>query len=209
MSNLFHPVADALWGKPCDATHIQPHLEPDAQAALAAVGEAAATLWPGALHVAPPHAIHVTIYPLVRVPGDFDRAAYWRQIEEPSRAILHDLAEGAGAIDLRFHAVRAMPAGLVAVADDASGLIEAIRRRVVETLPPPPGFEPVRYDLIHTTLARFASAEPVSRAAVERVESISVSIRARVERLKLVRETLFPCLAAEEMGSVSLLAGLA
>lgn len=207
MTDHFHPVADTLWGKPCHAIHIQPHLAPEVQAALTEVRDKAAALWPGALHGAPPHAVHVTIYPLVRVPGGFDRAAYWRLIEEPSRAILRELAGGAGAIDLHFHAVRAMPAGLVAVAEDASGLVAAIRRKVVETLPPPPGFEPIRYDLIHTTLARFASSEPVPRAAVARVESLTVSLRARVERLKLTRETRFPCLVAEELGSVSLLAG--
>jgi 2'-5' RNA ligase len=207
MSALFHSVADSLWGRPCNAIHIQPHLTPDAQEALAAVQRELAAHWPGALHCAPPAAIHVTIYPVVRVPGRFDREAYWRMIESPTRALLRDVAAGAGAISLRFTGIRVMPAGIIAVAEDASGLIETIRRRVVEALPPPPGHEPIRYDLVHVTLARFASSEPVPAAAVDQVEALPVSVEARVDRLKLTRETLFPCLIVEEISSVLLIAG--
>ncbi|HEV2559950.1 MAG TPA: hypothetical protein VGU45_15125 [Microvirga sp.] len=207
MSDLFHPAADELWGRPAHAIHVQPHLTSEVQRALAQVQRQAAALWPGALHLAPEPAIHVTIYPLVRVPGTFDRMAYWSEIEPASRALVAAHAGRNGPITLAFSAVRVMSAGIIAVAEDASSLVEAIRAEIVETLPPPPGLEPLRYDLIHATLARFASGDPVPRQAVRQVEAIPVSIAASVSRLKLTRETLFPCLVTEEIGSYPLAGG--
>lgn len=204
MGRLFHPTADEQWGKPSHAIHIQPHLSSEARNGLAKVQAVAAGEWPGALHCVPRDAIHVTIYPLVRVPGVFDREAYWRAIETPSRALLREAAAGARAFDLRFVRLKATREAIIAIAEDQSGLIAAIRRRIVETIPPPEGFEPIRYDLIHATLARFASSKPVPIAAVERLDALTVSASARVERLKLTRESRFPCLVAEEIGSVSI-----
>ncbi len=204
MSDLFHPAADEFWGRPADAIHIQPHLTTDVQRALGDVQRRAAALWPAALHLAPEPAIHVTVYPLVRVPGTFDRTAYWQEIEAPSRALVADHAGRRGPITLTFSAVRVMSAGIIAVAEDPSGLVEGIRTEIVEKLPPPPGLQPLRYDLIHATLARFASGEPVAQDAVRLVEAIPVSVKAPVSRLKLTRETLFPCLAAQEIGSYPL-----
>jgi hypothetical protein len=77
------PTVDTLYGKPCLAIHVQPHLAPDAQAKLQAVQQAAVCHWPRAFHEAPPHAFHVTIYPLVPTNEGFDKEAYWRS---PSRA---------------------------------------------------------------------------------------------------------------------------
>ncbi|HLM42011.1 MAG TPA: hypothetical protein VK434_20735, partial [Microvirga sp.] len=62
----------------------------------------------------------------------------------------------------------------------------------------------LRYDLIHSTLARYRSSGPVPNAVVERVEGLPVSIRAPVTAVKLVRETLFPCQAVDEIASVAL-----
>ncbi|HEY8384151.1 MAG TPA: 2'-5' RNA ligase family protein [Microvirga sp.] len=199
MTEPFRPIADDLWGRPCLAIHVQPGFAPGAQERLHALQGQAAALWPGALHRAPAHAIHVTIYPLVPVPDGFDKEAHWRAVEAPIRAILAELCADAPALTLRFNRLKVTPVGLIAVAEEATGLVARIRARILSDLPPPPGREHVHYDLVHTTLARFASADPVPPEAVAAVESHPVAVNAPVDRIRLFRETLFPCIVGEEL----------
>jgi len=77
---------------------------------------------------------------------------------------------------------------------------------VVDTLPPP-GLAPMRYDLIHSTLARHAAPDPVPAAAIQIVEALPVAVEAPVARLKIVRETVYPCLAMHELASFPLAEG--
>lgn len=198
------PVTDDLWGKPCHAVHVQPHLALQAQADLHGLQQRAAAHWPSALHLAPPHALHVTIYPLVPTTEGFDKNAYWSGIAKASRAIVDEVCAGAAPIELRFSRLQATPVGIIAVAQEETGLIARIRERIVASLPPPPGLAHRHYDLVHTTLARFSDSRPVPVAAVQRIEALPVCVPVRVERIKIFRETLFPCLVGEELASVPL-----
>jgi hypothetical protein len=191
------PVPDTWWGRPCTAYHVQPDLGPAAVRALGAVQRRAAALWPQPLHTAPPEALHVTIYPLAMVPDDFDKAAYWQSVAPRVKAILADLCRDAPPLRLEFVRLKVTDVAIIAVARDSTGLIEAIRRRIVETVPPPPTRGPIHYDLIHSTLARYRSAEPVPQAAVAAVEGLPVAVTAEVPAITLVRESLFPCLTRE------------
>jgi hypothetical protein len=202
-----HPVPEDLWGRPALALHVQPHLEPAAQAALHALQGEVALRWPARLHRAPAAALHLTIYPLVPVRGAFDRDAYWAEIAAPTIELLRGLCAASGPFRLRFERVRVAPAAIIAVARDGSGLIERIRPAVAETLPPPPGLAPMRYDLIHSTLARYAAPDPIPGAAVAALEALPVAVEAPVARLKIVRETVYPCLAMQELASFPLADG--
>jgi len=62
----------------------------------------------------------------------------------------------------------------------------------------------MRYNLIHSTLARYRTSDAVPDAVIEAVEAIPVSITAPVERLKIIRETLFPCQVLDEIFSFPL-----
>lgn len=199
MAAPFHPIADDLWGKPCLAYHVQPGFAPGAQAGLHELQQRVAALWPEPLFAGPPESLHVTVYPLVPVPDGFDKAAYWREIAAPSRAILASLCRDASAPVLRFHRLKVTPVGIIAIAEDETGLIASIRQAVLATLPPPPGRAPVHYDLIHTTLVRYRSATPVPASAVARIKELPVAVDAPVDRMRLFRETLFPCLVGEEL----------
>src|SRR3712207_6136967 len=106
--------------------------------------------------------LHVTVYALVPVKGDFDKDAYWRRIAGPSLALVEELCAGHRPIELHFSRLKVTDTAIVAVAQEPSGLIEAIRDRVARTIPPPQGHAPLRYDLIHTTLARYRSEEHTS-----------------------------------------------
>jgi hypothetical protein len=201
---MLQTIADDLWGLPCLAYHVQPDLTLEARAALGRVQQAAAECSPVPLHRAPPEALHVTIYALVPVKEQFDKASYWRSIAEPIQNLLHDLCAGHEALELTFFRLKVTDAAIIAVSRDETGLIEAIRRRIAEIIPPPPGLQPMRYNLIHSTIARYRASASMPGEAIGRIESVPVSITAPVARMKIIRETIFPCLVMDEIASVPL-----
>ncbi|MBJ6124717.1 hypothetical protein [Microvirga splendida] len=201
---MLQTIADDIWGLPCLAYHVQPSLEPETREAFEEVQRAIAERWPEPLHLVPRDGLHVTIYPLVPVKGSFDKDAYWQSIAELSRNLLEDLCSGHGALELRFSRLKVTDTAIIATATDETGLIAAIRDRIVRDLPLPPGREPLHYDLIHTTLARYRTAASVPRSVVESIEAIPVAVLAPVARIKLIRETLFPCLVRDKLASFPL-----
>ncbi|WP_262028176.1 2'-5' RNA ligase family protein [Microvirga sp. Mcv34] len=201
---MLQTIADDIWGQPCLAYHVQPSLEPETREALAQVQRSFVELWPEPLHVGPNAGLHVTIYPLVMVKGDFDKDAYWRSVAGPIRAILGELCTGHRPLELRFSRLKVTDTAVIATATEETGLIEAIRNRIVRDIPPPPGRKPIIYDLIHTTLARYQTHASVPDEVVERIESLPVSITAPVRQIRLVRETLFPCLVTDEIAAIPL-----
>jgi 2'-5' RNA ligase len=203
---LFQPIPDELWGKPCLAYHIQPGFAPGAQQRLRELQQRVVSLWPEPLFAGPAEALHVTIYPLVPVAEGFDKEAHWRAVAAASRAILQDICHGAPALTLRFDRLKVTPVGIIATAPDDTGLITAIRQKVLERLPPAPGRRHVHYDLVHTTLARYRGATPIPAEAVERLEREDVVVAAPVDRIRLYRETVFPCLVGEELHACRLAA---
>jgi hypothetical protein len=201
---MLQTIADDLWGKPSLAYHVQPVLPAECSAALEGLLGPIAERWPAPLHLGSRQMLHVTIYALVPVKGDFDKEGYWRRIAAPSLALVEEFCAGHPPIELHFSRIKVTDTAIVAVAQETSGLIGAIRERIADTISPPLGREPLRYDLIHTTLARYRSSGPVPDAVVEAVESLPVSVHAPVKAIKLVRETLFPCQAVDEIAAVPL-----
>ena len=201
---MLQTIADDIWGQPCLAYHVQPHLSSDTQAALAEVQRTIAERWPVPLFLAPPEALHVTLYALVQVKAEFDKEGYWNSIAEPCRALLEKLCTDHAPLGLRFSQLKVTDTAIIAVATDEAGLIDTIRKAIVETIPPPPGLKPIHYNLIHTTLARYRTADAIPDAVVKAVEAIPASVTAPVERLKIIRETLFPCQELDEISSFPL-----
>jgi hypothetical protein len=201
---MLQTIADDIWGLPCLAYHVQPSLEPETREAFEAVQRAIAEHWPQPLHVGPKPGLHVTIYPLVTVKGDFDKDAYWQSIAQRSRGLLEDLCAGHRTLELRFSRLKVTDTAIIATATEETGLIEAIRERIVRDSPPPPGASPIIYDLIHSTLARYRTKASISDDVVERIERLPVSITAPMRQIRLVRETLFPCLETDEIAAIPL-----
>jgi hypothetical protein len=202
--SMLQTIADEIWGQPCLAYHVQPSLEPETREAFEEVQRTFARLWPEPLHVGPKHGLHVTIYPLVTVKGDFDKDAYWQSIAHRSRSLLEDLCTGHRPLELRFSRLKVTDTAIIVTATEATGLIEAIRERIVREIPPPPGQKPIIYDLIHSTLARYRTKASIPDDVVEYIESLPVSITAPVRQIRLVRETLFPCLETDEIAAIPL-----
>jgi len=203
-TRMLQTIADDIWGQPCLAYHVQPDLSPRTQAGLAELQNVIAERWPVPLFLAPPEALHVTLYALVQVKHRFDKESYWNSIAAPCRALLEELCRGRRPLNLHFSRLKVTDTAIIAVATDETGLIEKVRYAVAEALPPPPGLKPLRYNLIHTTLARYRTSDPVPDAAVKAVEATPVSLTAPVERLKIIRETRFPCQERDELHSVPL-----
>jgi hypothetical protein len=202
---MLQTIADDIWEKPCLAYHVQPSLEPETREAFEEVQRAIGERWPEPLHVGPKHGLHVTIYPLVPVKGAFDKDAYWQNIAQQSRSLLEELCAGHQSLELRFSRLKVTDTAIIATATEETGLIGAIRDRIVRDIPPPPGHKPIIYDLIHSTLARYPTGASIPDDVVRHIESLSVSITARVTHIRLVRETLFPCLTTDEIASIPLI----
>jgi hypothetical protein len=202
---MLQTIADDIWGLPCLAHHVQPSLEAETREAFEEVQRSIAEHWPEPLHIGPKHGLHVTIYPLVPVKGSFDKGAYWQDIARQSQSLLENLCAGHRTLELRFSRLKVTDTAIIATATEATDLIEAIRNRIVSDIPPPPGHKPIIYDLIHTTLARYRTRGSVPDDVVRRIESLPVSITAPVTHIRLVRETLFPCLVTDELASIPLI----
>jgi len=201
---MLQTIADDIWGQPCLAYHVQPSLEPETRAAFEEVQRTFVELWPEPLHLGPRHGLHVTIYPLATVKGGFDKEAYWQAIGPRIRKLLEELCAGHRSLELRFSRLKVTDTAIIATATEETGLIEAIRERIVRELSPPPGQKPIIYDLIHSTLARYRTRASIPDHVVARIESLPVSITAPVRQIRLVRETLFPCLATDEIAAIPL-----
>lgn len=202
---MLQTIADDIWEKPCLAYHVQPSLEPETREAFAEVQRKIAEHWPEPLHLGPKHGLHVTIYPLVPVKGSFDKEAYWRGIAQQSQTLLEDLCASRQSLELRFSRLKVTDTAIIATATEETGLITAIRNRIVRDIPPPPGHQPIIYDLIHSTLARYPTRASIPDDVIERIESLPVSVTAPVSHIRLVREALFPCLVTDEIASIQLI----
>lgn len=201
---MLQTIADDIWAQPCLAYHVQPSLQPETRDALESLQRTIAENWPETLHMGPRHGLHVTIYPLAPVKGDFDKTAYWHSIAGRCQSLLEDLCGGHRTLELRFSRLKVANTAIIVTATDETGLIEGIRQRIVGAIPPPPGQKPIIYDLIHSTLARYRTGGSIPHEMVERIESLPVSITAPVTHIRLIRETLFPCLETDEIASIPL-----
>ncbi|MBB4039057.1 hypothetical protein GGR34_000692 [Microvirga flocculans] len=201
---MMQTIADDIWGLPCLAYHVQPSLTAGTRDAFERLQRIIAEQWPEPLHLCPLHGLHVTIYALVPVKAAFDKESYWQAIAEPCRDLLETLCARHEALELQFSRLKVTDTAIIATATEKTGLIEAIRRRIAQDIPPPPGRKPLRYDLIHTTLARYRTAASVPDAVCERIEALPVDIRAPVAKIRLIRETLFPCVMTDDIAGFPL-----
>ena len=202
---MLQTIADDIWERPCLAYHVQPSLEPETREAFEEVQRSIAGHWPEPLNIGPRHGLHVTIYPLVPVKGAFDKTAYWQSIARQSQGMLEDLCADHPTLELRFSRLKVTDTAIIATATEETGLIDAIRDKIVNDIPPPPGHKPIIYDLIHTTLARYRTRASIPDDVVRRIESLPVPIMAPVAQIRIVRETLFPCLVTDEIASIPLI----
>lgn len=198
--------ADPLWGQPCLAYNVQGTFSDQTLQNIDAIQARLQNIFPLPLRQCPPHALHISIYALIPVratadPADKERL--WQEIAADSVAELRRLGTGRHRIKLHFDDVRIMPSAVIAVADDASGFFETIRNHFRLALPE---HVPVqRYDMIHTTLARYGRNGVVSSSTRKQISSTPFSFDAIVTQIKLTRERVYPSLVTDDIASIQLL----
>jgi hypothetical protein len=148
--------------------------------------------------------MHVSIYAIIPVHWEADdKAQVWTCVAPRMLATLRAAcrAQSEPAL-LEFQALRVFPRAVVAIAEDHGGFVARVRARLREVADP--RVPAPHYDLVHTTIARFAASGLLSDRQRERAERIAVSCRWPVRSLSIVRERVYPSLVADSLEHIPL-----
>ena len=112
--------------------------------------------------------------------------------------MLQDTCVTAEPFALTFRHLRVCPRAIVVSAHPVPALLASLRARLRAALA---GTSlPLRtYDLVHTTLGRFAAPGLLSARERHAIESIRLSLTYHVTGLRLVRERRYPSLVLDEL----------
>jgi len=196
--------ADERWGESCLAYNLQADLDEPAQCAIAAVQSSLAALLGAPLRQTPASTMHVSIFALVYVHWQSaDKEAYWTSISQRALTLLREQCAELGSFRLRFTRMRVAERAVIALAEQPCATIEALREQLARALAEPHAPRP-RYDIVHTTLARFGASAELARATVARVEALPLDVELAVRTLRVMRERSYPSLAWDEVARFSL-----
>lgn len=194
---------DPFWNRPVISYFFAVLADAAGQEALGrAMEPVRAAAGPGLLHAVPAPSLHVTLYSVTPVRGDFDKDEYWRRHGAAACAEFSAWAEQAPAMRLHFRELRATAQAVIAVAEPLEPVWE-LRRRLAASLPEPPGGA-AHYDIIHCTLARYAAPERLPPDFARRVAASSLKADWPLREARLLRETVYPTLAFEMLGAFPL-----
>jgi hypothetical protein len=196
-------LADRRWGTPCLAYNVQLDPSPDAVRALTQIQPQVAALCPMPLHLIPAECLHVSVYAIAPFHwASPDKEAYWRKIAPSCLAELRDACGRRGPSTLCFTALRVTPHAVIATARDDAGLVGTLRGRlrgVADPEVPTPA-----YDLVHTTLARFAADGALDGETLGSITSLTVRVSFEVAAVRIVRECLYPSLVLEPVATIAI-----
>lgn len=198
-------LGDPLWQQPARSYNLCAFAEADVQAAAAPLIECIAVEAGSrdALLVSPPDKLHLSLYGIAPVRSEFDKDAYWADVQSLALATLQDWAgRQAAAPLLRFRSLKATPGAVIAVAETDEA-IWSLRRALAAALPPPPGGAP-KYDLIHMTLARYAQPQALPAEFAERIAAQPVALDFPLRQVILMRETQYPALRYDTLATQAL-----
>ncbi len=193
--------ADPLWLQPCLAYNLQIAVGPEpTQRLWKVVSDIAESEL--ALLVCPPRTYHLTVLNLLPV-RDPDLGAKQRAWEA-SGALWQRLAE----VEIRQHpqyeirltSLVATRSALIAAAVDSSPTVE-LRRSLMDSLGLDLGPVP---ELTHVTLARYRGALSAPHLFLDQVERARVDVPITVDRLRLVRERMYPSVGIDMIAELPL-----
>lgn len=196
-------IADPLWGRKALSYTIAAFAPPAVQKAAAPVlrGIADAAAAPQALLPTPALALHVSFYSMTPVRADFDKQSYWRDNRETVLTLLEGWWCRQPPGVLRFRELRALPAAVIAVAE-RNEAVWALRRRLAESLPPPPGGAP-QYDVIHMTFARYAEPAALPADFAARIATLPLDLTFPCDEVTVMGEAIYPSLAYDRIAVFS------
>lgn len=187
-------TGDPLWQQPARSYNIAAFADADVQAATAPLIDRIAALAGGSLNllVAPLDKLHLSLYSIAPVRSDFDKDAYWADVQPVALSVLQAWCADNRAPLLRFRGLKTTPSAVIAVAEPEDR-IWALRHALAAALPPPPGGAP-QYDLIHMTLARFARPQQLPGDFATAIAAQPVALDFPLRQVILIKETQYPAL---------------
>jgi len=208
MAQALSVQADEAWGQDCLGYAAQIDLceRPDFEAGeqvtrelLALHAKLSALDLSLAWRPTPRPSAHVSVYTFI--PGGWehpDKHAVWADIAPRAASTLESACAGGAPFELTFRRVHVFPRAIVALAEAApaflTNLRACLRKALLGSLVPAPS-----YDVVHTTVARFAVSGVLSAPEVAAIESLSLSLSCRVTELRVVRERSYPSLVLDEL----------
>jgi hypothetical protein len=185
---------ETRWATPCEAYNVQLSLCDASE--LPALQAELARCCPLPLHLVPRASFHVSVFSLIHFSWVHpDKRGLWRALEAGALAALTPLV-ARPPLALRFSRLRVTENALIALADDEANWIASVRSALAGVTAAH-AIPTRRYDVVHTTLARFAQSGQLSRHACGALEALSVDVPYLIPTLQIVRETTYPTLAFE------------
>lgn len=194
---------DTRFATPCLSYNTQIDLHVDAVRALAALQTQVAARCDVRLHLLPASTLHVSVYAIAPFHWEApDKEAYFQRVRPRCIAALRALCSERAPITLQYTQLRVTPHAIIVTAHDPSGLIEAMRqqlRDIADADVPTP-----RYDLVHTTLARFAERGMLSADVLHDLTALPVSTCFTADAVRIVRERIYPSLVLDTVARIDL-----
>jgi hypothetical protein len=189
---------DELWGQPCVGYNVQLSLPAACLDALAQQQTALTSLVPLPLALVPASAQHVSLYALLHVRWQHaDKPARYRELRAEAHELLADACSATPPFMLRFASLHVTPSAIIARAVHDE-FIAALRARLSALLARH-GLPVRRYDMVHTTLARFRRSGELSADVVAQVEATPLALAAEISAVQLVCERVYPSLVLETL----------
>ena len=191
------------WATPCLSYNVQIDPSVDAVNALAALQAEVAASCAVSLHLVPVSTLHVSVYAIAPFHWETpDKEGYWQRVAPRCIDALRACCDARTPAPLRYTQLRVTPHAVIVTASDPSGIVEALRQQLRDLADP--GVPTPRYDLVHTTLARFAESATLSASALRRIDTLPVSIEFEIEGVRIVRERVYPSLALDTIARFAL-----
>ncbi|MET0340997.1 MAG: hypothetical protein ABW252_08340 [Polyangiales bacterium] len=193
-----HAQTDARWGSACLAYNVQIDLTPAALEAIVRLQQNLDRELQVPLHLTPAESMHVSVYAIAPYHWESpDKEAYWRDRRTACTDALSRSTATIAHACLAFTALRVLPRAVILVASDPGGQVAATRAalRAVSA----PDVPTPAYDLVHTTIARYAADRLLAPDAVQRAEAKPIRIASEVSAMRVVRERVYPSLVLDDV----------
>jgi hypothetical protein len=197
-------IGDSQWGQPCLAYNVEARFTNAGLRSLVAAQAELNQVFVDNANLCPPSALHTSIYALAPVSwNDASKEDHWQRIRSDSVSIVKEECAERAPFALRFSQWRVTKQAIIVLADDSSGVISLLRNRLAlvskhETLSAP------TYEFIHCTLARFKRAVELPSDAVESLVRAPLALQVEVDRIRIVRERVYPSLDVDVVFSAEL-----
>lgn len=156
---------------------------------------------PGTFWRLPPARLHVSAHVIGQPRHAYDKDAYWAEMRDTALQELASIERQP--FHWRFDRLIAAPLGVIAAAAPDPRL-QALRRHLLERVPPPQGCYDPPYPLVHCTLLRYAAPENLPQDFATRVAALPCHVDWTARRLDLLRNARYPSLEPQILRSYSL-----